>query len=155
MANLNATPEAQLDPPQAPGSALGSAGQPSKQSPPSSGSADHVDHWKIIGEQQGFYVEQDCLHPRSNLASKKLSSRKEDDVVIFNYSLDPDYLKHVDGNLLVEEGRPSSEQFSAEDDIFFQMPKDNLIESAQFNRIVNPTNEPQEILAEGQRLGIM
>ena len=154
MANPNANPEAQLEPLQAPGSALGSGGQPSQPSPPSQGSANHVDGWKMIGEQQGLYDEQDCLQGR-NLASEKLSNRREDDVVIFNYSLDPEYLKRVDGNPLVEEGRFSPQHFSAEDDIFLQMPKDNLIESSQFNRIINPTNEAQGILAEGQRLGIM
>ena len=129
MSNPNASHEAQLEPPQAPGSALGSTGQPPQQPPPSQGLADHVNRWEIIGEQQGFYDEQDCLQPSRNLASEKLSNRGEDDVVIFNYSLDPEYLKGVDGNLLVEEGGSSSEHFSAEDDIFLQMPKDNLIKS--------------------------
>ena len=112
--------------------------------------ADHADGWNIIGEQRGFYDEQDCLHPSRNLASEKLSNRREDDVVIFDYSLGPNYLQPIDG-----EDSPSSDQSSSGDDIFFQVPKDRLIESEQFNKIINLANEPQEILTRGQRLGIM
>ncbi|PUU79840.1 hypothetical protein B9Z19DRAFT_1124529 [Tuber borchii] len=107
--------------------------------------ANHGNSWETIGERQGFYDEQDCLYLNRNLASEKLSNRREDDVVIFYYSLDPDYLKRMDGNLPVDGGSPSPELFSAEDDIFFQMPKDMLLESEQFNQIINPTNEPQQI----------
>ena len=155
MDDPSANPTAPSDPPQIPGSALGSNEQLPQPSQPPQGSADNVDNWTIIGEQKGFYDEQDCLHPSRNLTSEKLSNRRKDDVVIFNYSLDPEYLKHVDGNLLVEEGSPSSERFSADDDIFSRVPKDQLIESEQFKQIINLTNEPREILAPGQRLHIM
>ena len=155
MADPSTNPTAPSDPPQIPGSALGSTEQLSQPSQPPQGSANNVDDWGVLGEQQGFYDEQDCLHPSHSLASRKLRDKREDDVVIFNYSLDPYYLKRVDRNLLVEEGSSSSERFGADDDIFFRVPKDRFIESEQFNHIINLTNEPREILAPGQRLHIV
>jgi len=113
------------------------------------------DGWRTIGEQQDFYDEQDCLHPSHNLASEKLNNREEDDVVIFDYSLDPHYLTLVDGDSPVEEDGPSSGLFSASDDLFFLVPKDELIESKQFDQIINPTKEPRLMLSRGPRLGIM
>ena len=117
--------------------------------------SDSFNGWKIIGEQRSFYDEQDCLHPSRNLASEKLNSRREDDVVIFDYSLDPNYLTLVDGDSPVEEDSPSSGRFSASDDLFFLVPQDKLIESKQFDQIINPTNEHRLILSRGPRLGIM
>ena len=70
--------------------------------------------------------------------------------MIFGYSLDPDYLKHEDCNPPTE-GATSSRSFSADDDIFFQVPKDKLMESEQFDQIINP----QQNLLQGPRLGIM
>jgi len=120
-------------------------------SPLSQGSGEHFDDWRIIGEQQDFYDEQDCLHPSSSLASEKLKTRKEDDVVIFDYSLDPDYLSRVGGNPPVEEGGPLSESFGADHDRFFQVHKRQLTGSEQFDQIIDLTKEP----SRGPRLGIM
>ena len=126
----------------------------SRQSPaPSQELADRFAGWETIDEQRAFCDERDCLDPSYNLASKNLR-RNEDNVVIFDYSLDPDYLNHADGNTPVEEGDPSSGHFSAHD-IFFQVPKDELIGSKQFDQIINPTKEPLSIRSRGQRLGIM
>ena len=118
-------------------------------------SAGRFGGWRTIGEQQGFYDEQDCLYPSRNLASEKLEAREEDDVVIFDYSLDPDYLSRVGGNPPVEEGSPLSESFDADRDMFFQVPKNEFIRSEQFDQIINPTKEPQEIPPRGPRLGII
>jgi len=123
----------------------------SQQSPLSQGSGDYFDGWRTIGEQQDFYDEQDCLHPSLNLASEKLKTRKADDVVIFDYSLDPDYLSRVGGNPPVEEGGPLSESSGADHDRFFQVPKNELIGSEQFDQIIDLTKEPPR----GPRLGIM
>lgn len=109
--------------------------------------------WQTIGEQRGFYDEQDCLDPNHNLASDELQNRKEDDVVIFDYFLDPDYLTCASGNPnpLVEGGCPSSRQFNPDNGIFFQVSKNELIKSKQFDRIINspPLSEG------GPRLGVM
>ena len=110
--------------------------------------------WETIGEQRDFYDDQDCLDPSHHLASKKLQNRGEDDVVIFDYSLYPDYLNRA-GEDPFEEGGPSSGHFSADDDIFFQVPKNELIESRQFYQIINLTKEPLLISSRGLRLGIM
>jgi len=102
--------------------------------------------WQTIGGQQNFYDERDCLYP-SNLRSEKLGNRGENDVVIFDYSLDPDYLKRADGNPPGEEEATSSGHSSADNDIFFQVSKNGFLESEKFDRIINPAREP--------RLGIM
>ena len=117
------------------------------------GSAGCLAGWQTIGEQRDFYDEQDCLDPTShNLASDELKNRKEDDVVIFDYFLDPDYLTCASGNPNppVEEGCPSK-QFSPDNGIFFQVSKNELIKSKQFDRIINspPLSEG------GPRLGVM
>ncbi|PUU79843.1 hypothetical protein B9Z19DRAFT_1124532 [Tuber borchii] len=143
MADSGANPAAPLEPLQASEIGRGPISQPSLQSLPSQESADHVDGWEIIGEQQDFYDERDCLHPSYSLASGKLKNRKVDDVVIFGYSLDPDYLKNEDGNPPTESAT-SSRPFSADDDIFFRMPKNELKEPEQFDRLL-----------QGLRLGIM
>ena len=109
--------------------------------------ADHFGGWQTIGGQRGFCDERDYLNPSHNLASQKLRARKEDDVVIFNYSLNPLRLGRADGSLLAKEGGPSLGHFDAADDIFFRVPKNELIESKQFVRTINPRQEP--------RLGIM
>jgi len=138
--------------------ASGSTNQSSQPPPLSPGlsreSADYFDGWRTIGEQQDFYDEQDCLHPSHNLASEKLKPRKEHDVVIFDYSLNPDYLNRADENPFEEDG-PSSGHFSADDDIFFQVSEKELIGSKQFDQIINPTKEPRLTLSQGPRLGIM
>jgi len=138
----------------APGS-IDPSSQLSPQSPGQSReSADHFDGWEIIGEQQDFYDERDCLDPGSGLASPKLRNR-DDHVLIFDYSLDPDYLKSTNGNHSVEEGGPSSVPFSADDDIFFRVSKNELIESKQFDQIINPAGESPLVYSRGPRLGIM
>ena len=156
MADPGANPAAPSEPPQTPEPAPGSINQPSPQSPPSMEPADPLDGWEklIIRGEQDFYDEQDCLHPSYNLASEELKkNRKEDDVVIFNYSLDPDYLKGVDGNPLAGEGAAPSGRFSADDDIFFRVSENELME--KFDQIINPLNEARQSLIQGQRLGIM
>ena len=75
-------------------------------------SLDCFDSWQNIGEQQEFYNEKDFLYPSCNLRSEKLKNRKEDDIVIFDYSLNG-----TDGNPEVKEGGPSSQRFSEEDNI--------------------------------------
>ena len=109
-------------------------------------SASSTTDWQTIGEQQSFYDERDCLHP-SGLTSEKLGNRGENDVVIFDYSLDPDYLKRADGNPPGEEDAAPPGQSSADNDIFFQVSKNGLLESEKFDRIIDPSREP--------RLGIM
>ena len=127
--------------------------QPSQQSPTLSQElADPFAGWETIDEQRDFYDERDCLNPSHNLARKSLK-RNEDNVVIFDYSLDPDYPSRADGNTPAEEGGPS--RHLSADDIFFQVPKHELIESQQFDQIINPAKEPQLIRSRGPRLGIM
>jgi len=149
---------APLEPLQSSGLASGSIDQSSQQLPLPPGNpqelADYFDGWEIIGEQQDFYDEQDCLHPSHNLASRKLETRGEDDVVVFDYSLDPDYLGHADGDL-DEEGSPPAEKSSADVDIFFRVPKTELVGSKQFDHIINLAKEPQPVQSRGPRLGIM
>jgi len=116
----------------------------------SGASAGRPASWQTIVEQRDSYDERDCLDPSHSLASNKLKDRNEDDVVIFNYSLNPDYLNNADGNPF-EEGGPSSGHFSADDDIFFQVSKHELIEPAQFDRIINSP----PLLSPGARLAVM
>lgn len=106
--------------------------------------------WQTIDEQRDFYDEWDCLHP-GYLASEKLKNRGEKDVVIFDYSLDPDYLSRADGNPQVDGGSPSSGHPSSGGDRFFQVPEDELITPDKFDQII----KPQLILSPGPRLGIM
>jgi len=130
--------------------------QPSRQSPAlSQESATRFAGWETIGEKRDFYDEQDCLHPSYNLASEKLQNRGDDDVVIFDYSLNPGYLSLVDGDPSAEGEDPPSGHFSEDDDIFSQVSKDTLIESKEFDQIINPKKEPLLILSRGPRLGIM
>jgi len=136
---------------------LGSTHQPSKvpMLPPklARGSHDHFG-WEAIGEQPDFYDERGCLHPSHNLVSEKLKNRREDDVVIFDYSLNPDYLKRVDRNAF-EGGGLSAGLFSEDDDIFFQVSKDRLKDSKQFDEIINHTRALPLIQSPEPRLGIM
>ena len=69
--------------------------------------------------------------------------------MIFNYSL-----SHTDGNPPVEGSGASSESFGEDDDIFFQVLKDRLIESEKFNRVINHAKESRLILSRA-RLAIM
>ncbi|CUS12896.1 unnamed protein product, partial [Tuber aestivum] len=50
---------------------------------------------------------------------------------------------------------PSFGRFSADDDIFFRVPKDRFIGSEQFDQIINPTKEPRLALSRGSRLSIL
>ncbi|PUU82946.1 hypothetical protein B9Z19DRAFT_1040095 [Tuber borchii] len=146
-----------MNPHSAPGPSAGpifEPSQPPQQSPTLSQElADRFAGWETIDEQRAFYDERDCLDPGHNLASKILK-RAEDNVVIFDYSLDLDYPSSADGNTPAEEGGPSSGHFSA-DDIFFQVPKHELIGSKQFDQIINPAKEPLLIRSRGPRLGII
>ena len=73
--------------------------------------------------------------------------------MIFAYSLNPDYLSGGSGYPV--EGGHSSQRFGADDDVFFRVPKNKLIESKQFDQIINPTEEPPLTLSLAPRLGIM
>ena len=127
---------------------------PRLPSAPSSISADLFAGWQTIHKQRNFYNEQDCLDPSHNLASEKLNDRNPDDVVIFDYSLAPGYLSGGDEYSRVKQGGPPPEQFGPDDDIFFRVPKNELIGSRQFNQIINPIEEPR-LPSRGQRLGVM
>jgi len=82
---------------------------------------------------------------------EKLKDRKEEDVVIFDYSL-----SLPDRNLPIEEGDPSSGLSNdEEDDRFFQVSKDMLIESEEFNQTINYAKEPPPTQSRGPRLVIM
>lgn len=135
-------------------SSLGSTPRSSQALPPpptlAYESPDRFDGWETICEQQEFYDEKDFLYPSCNLTSERLKNRKEDDVVIFDYSL-----SGADGNLTVEGGGPSPRRFSEEDNIYFLVPKEELIGSKQFDQIINPAKEPQPIRSWGPRLTIM
>jgi len=100
------------------------------------GSPDHFNGWETIGERD-HYDELDFLSPSCNLTMEKLKDRKEEDVVIFDYSL-----SLPDRNLPIEEGDPSSGLSNEEDDRFFQVSKDRLIESEEFNQTINYAKEP-------------
>ena len=139
-------------------SSSGPSGQFSQLSPlypELSHKLDSFDGWEIIGEQKDFYDEQDCLHPSHNLASEKLNNRGEDDVVIFDYSLDPHHLTLADGDSLVGEDGPSSGRFSASDDLFFLVSKDELTESKQFDQIIDRAEGRPLGGSHRPRLGIM
>ena len=154
MANSGANSAPPPDPPQTsqpPPRIIDQLSQPSTlpQEP-----TDYFDGWDTIGEQQDVYDEQDCLHPNHSLASEKLKRRGGDDVVIFGYSLNPEYLKSVDGNPPAGESL-SPRHPAADDDIFCQVSKNVLVTSKQFDQTINPTKELQLLLSRGSRLGIM
>ena len=154
MEDLGTNPTTPLDHRSTLQSSLGSTPRSSQALPqpptPAHESPDRFNSWETIGKHQEFYDEKDFLYPSCNLTSEKLKNRKEDDVVIFDYSLNG-----TDGNPEVEGGGPSARCLSKEDDIFFLVPKDKLIGSKQFNQIINPTKEPQPIRLRGSRLAIM
>ena len=106
-----------------------------------------------MGEQRGSYDGRDCLDPSYNLTSEKVSDRGEDDVVIFDYSLNPDYQYRVDKDPPTEGGGPSSEHPSI-DNIFFRVPKNELVISKQFDRIINSI-KPRLAQSWRPRLGVM
>lgn len=110
--------------------------------------------WEPIGEQPRFYDEQDFLCPGSNLTSQKLSNRKADEVVGFDYPVDPDYLGYV-GEYPPDEEGDLSPGFSEDNDIFFRVSKDRLIDSREFNQIINHTREPRVERSRVPQLGIM
>ena len=119
---------------------------------PPAGSAQlspQIEGWKTIDEQQEFYDEKDFLYPSYNLTSEKLKDRREDDVVIFDYSL-----CCTDESPPVEGGDPSSGGSGEDDNRLFQVPKDRLIESEQFKQAINPMKEPRPTQSRA-RLGIM
>ena len=89
--------------------------------------------WEVINEERASYDGRNCLDSSYNLKSEKLGNRREDEVVIFDYSLNPDYQGRADGDPPVERGGPSSERFSAGRDIFFRVSKNGLVMSKQFD----------------------
>lgn len=153
MADHSANP---ITPPETPQSSKPwsvSIDQLSRSSTRSRELADSPDGWDTIGEQRSFYDEQDCLHLNCSLASEKLKNRKADDVVIFDYSLDLDYLKPAD-EFPPAEGSAPPGHFSANDDIFSRVCKNELMRSKQFEQTISP-QESQQRLSQGPRLGIM
>jgi len=135
---------------------IGLSSQPSSPSPrPPPEQENQFDGWEIIGEQREFYDEQDCLDPSHSLASEKLKIRKEDDVLIFDYSLDPDHLTARDWDPPDVVDDSSLGRFDADDDIFFRVSKNELIESKQFDQIINPDEKSLLVLSRGARLGVM
>jgi len=157
MGDLSKNPTTPLDPLTSLEPPAGSAHKPPPQLPPLPAPrepATHFADWKTIHAQRSFYDEHDLLHPSYSLTSEELENRGADEVVIFDYSLAPSSLCGVDGNCTVEGWGSSSGRLSA-DDRFLRAHKDMLIESEQFNQIVNPTKEPQPIQSRGPRLGIM
>ena len=153
MGHLNTNPTTPLDTHSSPEPSAGSINQSSqalRQSPARAEvSLDHSHGWKTIGGQQGFYDGEGFLYPNRNLTSEKLKDRKEDDVVIFNYSL-----SRTDENPPAEGSRPSPGSFGEDDDIFFQAPKDTFLVSEQFNQMINPAKEPRPVQTRA-RLAIM
>ena len=69
--------------------------------------------------------------------------------MILNY-----WLSRADGYPPFEARGPSSGSFGEDNDIFFQVLKDRLIESEKFNRVINHAKEPRLILSRA-RLAIM
>jgi len=135
------------------GPSPGSTHQSSQALPPPPTPAQESPHgfdgWKTISKQQEFYDEEGFLFPSCDLANEKLKDRKEEDVVIFDYSV-----SYADGNPPVEGSGPSSGNFGEVDGRFFQISKDRLVESEQFNQVINATKRPR--LTQSQaRLGIM
>jgi len=154
MADLGANPAPLPEPLQTSELPPESIDRPAQPSTLSQEPVDYFDGWDAIGEQQELYNEQDCLYPSHNLASEKLKSRGDNDVVIFGYTLNPDYLKNVDGNPPVGGG-PSSRHSAADHDVFFRVPKNELTTSEPFEKIINtPTELPLQLSRES-RLGIM
>ncbi|RPB03055.1 hypothetical protein L873DRAFT_1841387 [Choiromyces venosus 120613-1] len=113
---------------------------------------------KIRGdEQQRFYDERDCLHPNLTPVSEKLRNREENDVVIFNYSSKPNYPHGVDREGSIERSSSENEeQFDIENDRFCLVPKEKLIESTEFDQIINlDPGELDSRISRGTRLGIV
>ncbi|CUS12900.1 unnamed protein product [Tuber aestivum] len=105
--------------------------------------------WKTIGGQRECYDEGDCLNPSHSLVSEKLRERGEDDVVIFDYSLNPDYLSARD------EDFGDADYEDSDYDVFFRVPKDGLMGSDQLEQIVDQAREPRPMPSQGPRLGII
>ena len=159
MDNLGTNIAAPTGFPFASGPSAGPSRRLSQQSPlppaPSQELASRFAGWETIGEQRDFYDDRDCLDPSHHPVNEKLQNRGEDDVVIFDYSLDPDYLSPARRHPPVEGGGPSSRYFGTDDDIFFRVPKNKFIRSNQFDQIINPGRESVQIPSRGARLGIM
>ncbi|PUU82957.1 hypothetical protein B9Z19DRAFT_1061389 [Tuber borchii] len=159
MDDLGTNSAAPLDPRSTREPSAGSVHELSQLSPLlpqlSPGSEDGFADWETIGERRGFYDEQDFLNPSYSLASEKLKNRKEDDVVIFDYPIDPNYLSCLGGNPPVEGGGPSLGRVNGDTERFFRAPRDKLVESEQFNRVINSTKEPRLAQPKGLRLGII
>ena len=109
--------------------------------------------WKTIHSQRSFYDEHDFLH-RFNLTLKELDNRGTHEAVLFDISVAPSSPGGVDGNCTAE-GRGSSSGRLRADRRLLRAPKDMLIESEQFNQMVNPKKDSQPIQSHGPRLGIM
>ena len=149
MGDLNENSAVLLNPSSTPEPSSGSAHQLSQAPPlPPTLAQDppyHFDGWRVIGERQEFYDDEGFLCLSRSPTSEELKDRKDDDVVIFDYSLN-----RADENPPVEGSGPSSGGSSGDDDIFFQVPKDRIIESEQFSRVINP-----RLIRSRARLAIM
>ena len=153
IANLGmASSSTAPDPPTAPGPSeepVGESSQPSQQSFPTFQTLpEYFTDWEIINEPREFYDERDCLDPSHNFASETLSNRSKDDVAIFDYSLNPEYLGH-------EEDGASSPPFGADGDIFLRVSRDEFIKSERFDELINRPGRDRLLQSRGPRLGIM
>jgi len=103
MDDLGTKSIALLGPGSAPSPSPGSARQSSQAPQPSSREAQEPDRfggWKTVGDQRDFYDEKNFL-ACCNPTSEKLKDRKEEDVVIFDYSLSlADENREVEGSFL-------------------------------------------------------
>lgn len=151
MDNLGTNSAAPLNPRSTTESFAGAIHKLSQRSPPSPALPEEPPTgfagWETINEERASYDGRNCLDSSHNLTSEKLGNRREDEVVIFDYSLNSDHPP-------VERGGPSSERFSAGSDIFFRVSKNGLVMSKQFDRIINPT-KPRLPQSWGPRLGVM
>ena len=105
--------------------------------------------WQNIHEQRNFCDEWDCLHP-SDLTNKELQNRGND-IVVYDYSLDSDYLSRANGDHLAEGGSPSSARPGSGSDRFLRVPMNELTSQREFDRKI----KPQLVLSPEPRLGIM
>lgn len=158
MDNLGTNSAAPLNPRSTTQSFAGAIHKLSQPSPPSptlfEESPTGFAGWEPTNEERASYDGRNCLDSSHNLTSERLGNRRKDEVVIFDYSLNPDHQGRLGGDPPVERGGPSSERFSAGSDIFFRVSKNGLVMSKQFDRIINPT-KPRPPQSWGPRLGVM
>jgi len=143
MVDSSSSPTTQQGPPQVP--ELPEEPQPSQQ--PEESAAPF--RWQTIDEQKDFCDEWDCLHP-SDLTNEKLQN-SDNDIVVYDYSLDLDYLSRANGDHPSEGGSPSSVRPSSGSDRLLRVPTSELTSQREFDLRI----KPQLVLSPEPRLGIM